>query len=85
MEVLGCRGSEGGEVGLGGRANLIPWGRGNSRCGGLGDLGDLRQTDLVRKERLGMWGWGDGRRAGLVHRIRGEAGNSNCITEKQGW
>lgn len=85
MEVLGCRGSEGGEVGLGGRAKPIPLGRRNSRRGGLGDLGGLRQTDLVRKEGLGVWGGGGGRQAGLVHRIRGEGGKSSCIREGQGW
>lgn len=35
----------------------------------------MRQTNLVRKERLGVQGVGRGRQAGLVHRIRGEVGN----------
>lgn len=75
MEVMAAGGLEGGAGRLGGRAKALPLGRGNSRHGGLGDLGGLRQTNLVRKERLGVQGVGGGRQAGLVHRIRGEVGN----------
>ena len=67
---LAAGGLEAGEGRHRGRAKAIPLGRGNSRRGGLEDLGGLRQTNLVRKERLGVWGTGGGRQAGLVHRTR---------------
>ena len=54
---------------LGGGQRPFHWAEGTA---GVVALGGLRQTNLVRKERLGVWGAGGGRQAGVVHRTRGE-------------
>lgn len=73
MEVMAAGGSRGGEETRGGQSPFH-WAEGTGMVA-LGDLGGLRQTNLVRKERLGVQGVGRGRQAGLVPGIRGEVGN----------
>ena len=58
MEVLGCWGSVGGEVGLGGRANLIPWGQREQQVWWPWGLGGLEADRLGEDGEAGGVGQG---------------------------